>query len=182
MSILEGKKLKLTYSDFVGFPEDGKRHEIIDGDHYVTPSPETYHQSLSFRLGVQLYHQIEEPKRGRVFPAPMDVLLSQVDIVEPDTVVVLEGSRARITQKNIEGPPDLLVEILSPSTSERDRGLKKSLYERAGVPEYWVIDPRARRLEQYVLEGGRYALAGSHEAAFDCRTIPGVRIDLSRVW
>src|SRR5262245_5741923 len=182
MSILEGKKLKLTYSDYVGFPEDGKRHEIIDGDHYVTPSAETYHQSVSGRAYVQLFHQVEETDKGWVLSAPMDVLLSLVDIVQPDIVVVLKGGRARVTKKNIEGPPDLLVEILSPSTSERDQGLKKSLYERAGVPEYWVIDPKARRLEQYVLEDGRYTLLGTHERTFECRTIPGVRIDLSKVW
>src|SRR5881296_1170859 len=118
MSDVQKPNLKLNYSDYLGFPEDGNRHEVIDGDHYMTPSPEAYHQSISSRLLVQLYHQAEEAGLGRVFAAPLDVLLTQVDIVQPDLLVVLKKNRSRIG-KNIQGVPDLVVEIVSKSTAER---------------------------------------------------------------
>ena len=116
MSIVQDSRIKLTYEDYVRIPEDGKRHEIIDGDHYVTPRPFVYHQTVSGRLFVQLFRQVEERELGRVLCAPMDVLLSEVDIVQPDIVVVLKRNASIITKKNIQGSPDLLIEILSPST------------------------------------------------------------------
>jgi len=182
MSIVENSKIKLTYEDYVGFPEDGQRHEVIDGDHYVTPSPELYHQSLSGRIFVQLFRQIEEAGQGRVVSAPMDVLLTKVDIVQPDIVVLLKANEI-YAAKNIQCAPDLIVEILSPSTSSRDRTLKKSLYERCGVPEYWIVDPENKVLEQRVLSSeGTYELQDEHREAFDCATIDGVHIDLRKVW
>src|SRR2546425_4282899 len=109
MSDVQNPNLKLTYSDYLGFPEDGDRHEVIDGDHYRTPSPESYHQVLVMKLAFQLYRQVEEPGNGRVFPAPLDVLLSRVDVVQPDLIVILERNRDRIGPQNIQGAPDLVV-------------------------------------------------------------------------
>lgn len=183
MSIVENSRIKLTYEDYVGFPDDGKRHEVVDGEHCVTPSPSSYHQTLVMRLSHQLYGQVEEAGKGRVLPSPMDVVLSKVDIVQPDILVVLEPRTAGITPKNVRCAPDLVVEILSETTADRDRHLKKSLYEKSGVAEYWIVDPDARTVEQYVLgESGRYEKRGPFHDQFSVEKLPEVRIDLEKVW
>ena len=133
---------RLTYDDFVLFPDDGLRHEIIDGAHYLTPSPNQRHQELVLRLCLALGNFVEDrPDRGRVFLSPFDVVFSFHDIVEPDLVFVAPDQLDILTDKNIQGTPALVVEILSPSTRKRDEQIKRRLYERAGVREYWVVDP-----------------------------------------
>jgi len=175
-------KPKLTYEDFVDFPDDGRRHEIIDGDHYVTPSPNLEHQRYSRRIQFQLYEQIELQGRGEVFNAPCDVELSAHDIVVPDLIVVLTDNAGILETQKVHGSPDLVVEILSRSTKQRDRGLKKRLYERTGVPEYWIVVPNQRVVEQYALADGRYRLVATQAEAIELRQLPDVRVDLTQVW
>jgi Uma2 family endonuclease len=182
MSIIVGTKTKLTYEDHVQYPSDGRRHETIDGDHFVTPAPETYHQTLSRRIQFQLYTQIELRGLGAVFNAPTDLQLSETDIVQPDLIVVLEKNRLIVLPKKIRGVPDLVVEILSESTATVDEGIKKSLYQGRGVPEYWIVDPREHALEQHLLEGQSYRLLGRHEEEVEFRGLAGVKVDLRRVW
>lgn len=133
--------VKLTYSDYLLFPEDGKRHEIIGGEHYMTPSPSTRHQRISRNLEWFFQQHLRSYPAGEIFYAPFDVVLSTYDIVEPDLLFVAQENRQIITDKNIQGVPDLVVEILSPGTSQRDQELKKKLYEQYGVSEYWIVDP-----------------------------------------
>jgi len=152
-------RAKLGYREYCCFPDDGRRHEIIDGDHYMTPAPSTTHQTVSKRLQYQLYKQVELAGLGLVFNAPVDVQLTEYDIVQPDLVVVLKDRTRMITHTKINGVPDLIVEILSPSTAANDTALKKQLYERTGVTEYWIADPDNQRLEQYRLVDGAYRLA-----------------------
>ena len=173
---------KLTYNDYLGFPQDGKRHEIIDGEHFVTPAPDTYHQTVSRRIQFQLYRQIEETGLGEVYNAPTDLQFSDTDVVQPDLIVVRAAKKRIITPKKIRGTPDLVVEILSESTGAVDRGLKKELYQKAGVPEYWVVDVEDHKVEQYALEKGVYALVGKHAEAVSFQQVPGVVVDLSKVW
>lgn len=132
---------RLTYHDFVLLPDDGRRHEIIGGEHYVTPSPNLSHQELVLRLALALGHHVEDrPDRGRLFVAPLDVVFSFHDIVEPDLIFVARDQLDILTERNIQGAPALVVEILSRSTRKRDQGIKRRLYERCGVREYWVVD------------------------------------------
>ena len=133
---------RLTYDDFLLFPDDGKRHELIDGEHYVTPSPSLRHQQLLGRL----YFAVEEhlrahPALGEVYVAPLDVVFSHWDVVEPDLLFVAGDQREILTEQNIVGAPALVVEILSPGTRKRDQQLKRQLFERSGVREYWMVDP-----------------------------------------
>lgn len=151
-------RAKFGYREYCCFPDDGRRHEIIDGDHYMTPSPSTTHQTVSKRLQHQLYTQVELAGLGLVFNAPCDVQLTDYDIVQPDLVVVLKDRTQMITPTKINGVPDLIVEILSPSTASNDTTLKKQLYERTGVAEYWIVDPDNQRLEQYRLVDDVYRL------------------------
>ncbi len=173
---------KLGYREYVCFPADGRRHEIIAGEHIVNPAPSTYHQTLSRRIQFQLYSQIELRGRGQVYDAPTDLQLSENDIVQTDLIVVLTHARNIITPTKIKGTPDLVVEILSESSVDNDRVVKKELYRRAGVAEYWVVDPDDHTVEQYVLRGDVYELMGAHTDALAPQVLAGVRVDLSQVW
>ncbi len=133
---------RLTYDDFVLFPDDGKRHEIIDGEHYVTPSPNVRHQQLVVRLLIEIGgHLKQHTGLGQVFGAPLDVVLSPFDVVEPDVLFVAGDQTAILSEKNIQGPPALVIEVLSKSTRKRDAQIKRRLFERTGVGEYWLVDP-----------------------------------------
>ena len=132
---------KLTYADYELFPDDGLRHEIIDGEHYVTASPVTRHQRISLELSYLIRSYLETHPIGEVFHAPFDVLLSFTDVVVPDLIYLSKARAHLLTAKNLQGAPDLIVEILSPSTRSRDERLKRDLYERVGVDEYWLVDP-----------------------------------------
>jgi len=132
---------KLTYADYLLFPDDDLRHEIIDGEHYVTASPVTRHQRISRELLVLVASYLKINPLGEVFDAPFDVILSDTNVVVPDLVYVSNARSHRVTSKNLQGAPDLVIEILSPSTRPRDERLKRDVYERLGVEEYWLIDP-----------------------------------------
>ena len=134
--------LKLTYDDFVLFPDDGKRHELIDGEHYVTPSPNVRHQAIQGELFGLLWTYLQTQPIGRVYTSRLDVVFSRFDVVEPDIVYVSHERSAKVvTKANLQGAPDLVIEIGSPSTRQRDETIKRHLYERFGVIEYWVVDP-----------------------------------------
>jgi len=137
---------KLTYDDFLCFPDDGRRHELIDGEHFVTPSPATAHQRLVRKLVVALDRHLSASRLGEVFAAPFDVVLSNHDVVEPDLLVVLNDQRDILTEKHVRGAPAIVVEILSPGTRQRDEILKRQLYARAGVREYWMVDPEGQAI------------------------------------
>lgn len=187
MAIVVDRKTKLTYEDYRQFPEDGRRHEIIDGDHYVSAAPSVYHQWVLTRLLLQLYQRINESGAGYVLPAPVDTVLSQTDVVQPDIVVTLDRDEALIRRECIDRAPDLVVEVLSPSTAHRDRGLKLDLYQKAGVSEYWIVDPERRMVQQYVLTAGEFRSAGEHSARITVACTGGrngsaIDVDLTEVW
>jgi Uma2 family endonuclease len=148
--------VKLTYDDFVHFPDDGKRHELIDGEHYVTQSPNLKHQSIVGNLFGHIWSFLRERPVGTVFGAPFDVVFSDFDVIEPDVLFVSEARRKVLTSKNIQGAPDLVVEVGSPGTRRRDELIKHQLYERFGVSEYWVVDPDLDAIKVYRLTDGRY--------------------------
>ena len=158
--------VKLTYDDFVLFPDDGLRHELIDGEHYVTPSPNTKHQKIVVTLAARIFNWVEEHNASKIFVAPFDVVFTKFDVVEPD-VVYMSNERAAevLTDANIQGVPELVVEIGSPSTRKRDETVKRALYERAGVSEYWVIDPELDVVRVYRREGERFARPAELSAA-----------------
>ncbi len=182
MAKVVGGRTMLTYSDYVQIPEDGQRHEIIEGQHYVTPSPITRHQRISRHTQFQLYKQIEIPGRGEVFNAPTDVVLSDIDIFVPDIFVILAGNASIIGPKNIRGAPDLVIEITSPSTKSRDQQLKRRHYEKHGVPEYWVVLVDEDAVEKFILTDGVYVSRGEFRDCITFDGLEGVSVDLTRVW
>ena len=138
--------LKLTYRDYLLLPEDS-RYELIEGDLYMVPSPNEPHQRISRRLEYELVTYVEDHDLGEIYYAPFDVVLSIHNVVQPDIVFVSKGRRGIITEKNIQGAPDLAIEILSPGTSDRDLQIKRTLYGKYGVREYWIVDPVAGSIE-----------------------------------
>jgi len=174
----------LTYDDYVGLPDDGRRYEILDGELEVSPAPAPKHQGVSANLLVMLLTHVQERGLGRVYHAPIDVILARDSIVQPDLVFVTAGRESIVTERGIEGPPDLAIEILSPWSVRRDRVAKAELYARYEVRHYWIVDPVAQKIEMYEPEGAVYGLVATHEGATRACTslFPDLEIDLGRVW
>ncbi|HVR11839.1 MAG TPA: Uma2 family endonuclease [Thermoanaerobaculia bacterium] len=178
---------KMTYQDLLRLPEDRLRHELIEGEHIVSAAPTRRHQRVAFRLAFAIETFVRPRALGEVFMAPLDVLLSQFDVVEPDVLYVSLANASRLQERYVEGAPDLAIEVLSPSSARIDRVKKLRLYEKHGVREYWLADPAADTLEVYRLTaGGRLALEASlSHAAGDVLKTPllaGLRITLSEIF
>lgn len=133
------------------FPDETHvRHELIDGVHFVTPTPITRHQVLVSRLWYELESYLRANSAiGQVFGVPLDCVLSVHDVVEPDIILITHDQLGVLTEKNVQGAPALVVEVLSPSTRKRDVGIKRQLFDRSGVREYWIVDGTLNRIEVY---------------------------------
>jgi len=174
----------VTYDDYLTLPDDGKKYEIIDGELIMTPSRVSVHQLTSRNIVRILDSFVSKNKRGEVLYAPLDVVLSMTDVVQPDIVFISSERRDIITKKNIIAAPDLVIEILSESTDTIDRVKKKNLYERHGVKEYWIVDPSARTVEQYILENNLYRSVGTFKEhdVVEVKTIGGLSVKLGEVF
>lgn len=182
------RKIRFTYNDYRSLPESMTgRYELLDGDIVMVPAPTTVHQRVCRNLGFLLTQFTREHALGEVLFAPIDVVLgegSSQDVVEPD-IVFIAGARANIvTEKEIVGPPDLVVEVVSPGTEDRDRGYKKALYARHGVAEYWIVDPQEEILEVHRPGESGFVLAGRYprNQAFISALFPGLAIALEEVF
>jgi len=181
MSTTSYSSTKWDYASYAAIPDDGKRHEIIVGEHFMNPAPNLYHQTVSRRIQFQLYTAIELPELGQVFNAPVDVQLSDHDIVQPDLVIIGKERRHIMTPIKIKGVPDLMIEILSPSNPDHDRKRKRKLYERNRVPEYWIVDPEEHSVLQLILVDGVYQ-EQTHRESITMTIPPHVSVDLTKVW
>ncbi len=155
-------KTKLTYEDYAKTPDD-ERWELIDGELFRMPSPNIAHQVISMHLALRVAPFVEERDLGIVFAAPTDVVLSDTDTVEPDLLFISRDRMDIITRLNIQGAPDLVVEIHSPSTAQRDLTAKRELYARHGVREYWPVDPEARTVRVLLLGDGDFVEVGVYK-------------------
>ncbi len=161
--VVTGATVKFTYEDYCNAPED-RRYELHDGDLILVPSPKEQHQDLVGSIYFLLRGFVMGERTGRAYIAPFDVVLSDYDVVQPDVLFVSNDRLDIITADNIQGAPDLVVEVLSPSTAHRDRTYKRSLYARHGVTEFWLVDPVARTIEVLLLDANGYDIAGSYGA------------------
>jgi Uma2 family endonuclease len=179
--MIAGLKDKLDYGDYAGIPPDRSRYEIMDGDLYVTPAPGPAHQRMVKRLYEKLAAYFEGRGLGEVFFAPIDLILTNHDVVQPDLVVVSDPTQ--VSQRGIEGIPHLVVEIVSPSTRNQDRAIKSRRYAELGIPHYWIGDPATRGLQCYRLDRRQYALVvqGEGDATVQHPDFPGLTLDLSVV-
>ncbi len=153
---------KFTYEDLQSIPQDRNRYEIIDGDLLVSPAPVPYHQIILGNLYRNLSAWIEQHGLGEILFAPVNVVFSQSTVLEPDLIFVSRDRLSIIGEKNIGGPPDLVVEILSESTAHVDRGIKLKQYALSGVKEYWMLDPESKTAEVYRAEENAYQLVGHY--------------------
>jgi len=178
--------LKWTYEDFLLFPDDGKRHELIDGEHIVSPSPFTKHQRILKQLFYALEHFLREHSLGDVFIAPIDVVLSDTDVVEPDLLFIASEHASIITAKHIMGVPDLVAEIISTGSRKTDEIIKRRLYEQYGVKEYWIIDPELESVKVYRMRDTGFIraeeLSAKNGGALTTPLLPELTIPLSDIF
>lgn len=177
--------IKFTYEDYCQLPED-RRCELIGGEFFVVPSPSVIHQRVVANLGDLLRRYVQEKDCGEVLYSPLDVVLSPQDVVQPDIMFISRQRSHIVTDANIQGAPDLVIEVLSPSTAERDRTLKKKLYARHGVKELWLVNPGAQTVEIFSLAEGEekpprlYARASRQPVVSPL--LEDLSIDLDRVF
>jgi len=181
--------LKWTYSDLLLFPDDGKRHELIDGERTMSPSPFTKHQRISFNLSGILFSFLRQHPIGKVFTAPMDVVLSDFDVVEPDLLFIASEHASIITDKHIMGVPDLVVEIISAGSRKTDEIIKRRLYEQYGVKEYWIVDPELESVKVYRMQDAGFVRVSelstegaSSESTLATPLLPALDISLSEIF
>jgi Uma2 family endonuclease len=153
---------KLTFEQFRQLPSDGKRYELVHGEVHVTPAPTTRHQAVVQNLALSLGSHVIKNHLGEVWTAPLDVRLGEDTALQPD-LIFISNARAGIIQENwVAGSPDLVVEVLSPSTAAHDRATKLPVYAQAGVPEVWLIDPHAKTVEVLKLQGAKYLVDATY--------------------
>jgi Uma2 family endonuclease len=178
--------LKLTYDDYLDFPEDGRRHELLDGEHFMTPSPGTRHQAIVLNLALAIGNHLRREPAGRLLLAPIDVVLSNLDVVQPDLLFVSTARQSLVTERYVSGAPDLVAEVLSDTSRRRDEVTKRKLYARFGVREYWVVDPEIEtvRVLHLAEDGYREAAMLSHEAGgvLSSDLLPALAIPLADIF
>ena len=175
-------QVRLTYQDYVELPDD-KRYEIIDGELYEMTAPTVRHQVLLGNLFIIFKPHVRSRRLGSVYMAPIDVIFAEDAIVQPDLVFVSEARRHIMQDHAIVGAPDLVIEILSPSTVAHDRNRKADLYARYGVAEYWMVDTETETIEVRRLRDGEYGDAEIYDSGFVCSPlIPGLEVGLDDVF
>jgi Uma2 family endonuclease len=171
---------KLTYGDYEMMPADGFRHELIDGAELMTPAPNPDHQAVVVNLTALLHARAR--RLGHVFVAPTDVVLSEHDLVQPDLLFVTKTRAHLIGAKNIEGAPDLVIEVLSPSTETVDRVQKLGLYDRSGVREYWVVDPASKTVQIHEFGSPRRTRVYKEGQSFESAVLPELTVALADIF
>ena len=188
MPAMSGPQKKLTSAELLLLPDDGKRHELIDGVHYVTPSPRIPHQVLVGRIFVAMSNFLTGHQHlGRVFLSPVDVVMSEHNLVVPDLLFVARDQQSILTEANVQGVPALVVEVLSPSTRRRDEGIKRKLFDQKGVREYRVVDPQNCRVSICRRSAdGSFPIVSTLTAAADEQIatplLPGFELSLSELF
>ncbi len=174
----------LTYADYAALPDDGRRYEILAGELAVTPAPGRRHQEIVGELFSVLHGHVKARGLGQVFVSPFDVILDDTSVVQPDIVYVAIDRLAIVSERGVDGAPSLAVEVVSPSTRQRDREAKRELYARHGVPHFWIVDPEARSIEAYVLRSSAYVVQAQAfgQDVFRAEPFPDLPISAAPLW
>ena len=172
-----------TYEDLRHTPDAGKRYEVLEGDLIVSPSPKWRHQRISRNLNA-LLSRAEHDDQGCAVYAPLDVVLSPRDVVEPDLLFIAKDRLGIVTEDNVQGAPDLVVEIISEGSRKRDAITKRDLYERCGVRFYWLVDPEEETVRVFELQDGAYGEPTTLRAGeqLTCPLFPGITGDVGRLF
>ena len=179
-AVLENPNKVWTYEDYLKLDE-GEYFEFINGKAFMSPAPELFHQRWAGKLYQAIVRHVEVHELGEVFFAPVDVILDDKNVVQPDLVFVSTANASLLERRGIMGAPDLVVEIISPSSVRHDRHEKRELYARFGVKEFWLADVANRSIEVLVLRNGSYALHASATGEGNIRSevLPGLEFDLA---
>jgi len=184
VAVKEKPKRKVwTYEDYLNL-EDEKRYEVINGRLVEMPAPTFIHQDVLMGIAMIIRAFVERKDKGKVLPAPFDVILSETIVVQPDVVFISNENLKNIKRGRLFGPPDLAVEIISPATVRRDTAVKKGIYEKYGVREYWIVYPDERAIEVWVLsDKGKYELfsVAEREGRVKSKVLKGLEVDLKEV-
>ena len=175
--------IKFTVKEYMSLPE-GAPYQLLDGEMILAPSPTQRHQNIAAKLFLELRRHVDEKRLGQVWFAPLDVELSEHDVAQPDLLFVSNSRSEIVTEANIQGGPDLVVEIISPGTAQYDRGYKQLLYGRHGVLEYWMVDPESSMVEVMVLEDDGLTSWAVYrlEETLSSRLLPGLAIALKDIF
>ncbi len=175
-----------TYEDYRRLPDDGWRYEVLQGNLRMTPAPAPWHQATLRNLTFLVLSYLQSNPLGEVYFAPIDVLLpgGLAAPVQPDLIFLASERLGLVSERGIEGAPDLVAEVLSPSNWLDDRRTKFEIYAAAGVREYWLLDPRQRTVEVFVLEGNAFALLGKYVPGEPARSqvLPGFSPLVARIF
>ena len=173
-----------TYQDYLTLPDDGKRYEVIEGELYMSPAPAVTHQIILKRLLYMIEDFLVQNPLGELLPAPTDVILSEINVLQPDLLFVARENYEILTHENVRGAPDLVVEILSPGTAKRDRTSKLETYSQFGVAEYWIVDEEKQNVEVWRQQGRRLVCEAIFSANQTLKTslLPGLEIALAQVF
>jgi Uma2 family endonuclease len=176
-------KQAVTYQDYLTLPDD-RRFELIGGELCMVPSPGFFHQVIALNLGTLLRQYVKAHNLGVVLLAPMDVVLSDHDVVQPDVLFIGRARREIITDACIRGAPDLVIEIISPTHRERDLLVKKTLYTHYGVQEYWIVDPENRTIEQLLRSGEGFTSRGLFASGetLEPTALPGLALPVAQIF
>ena len=178
----EQRRLTADDLDLVHAVREGDRVDLIGGEAFVTPAPDRDHQSALRNFLALILAALRANPSGEVWFAPYDVRLSEHDVVQPDLLYLAKERLSLSTQRGVLGPPDLVVEALSPATRDLDLGARRDLYERSGVREYWVLDPRAETVTLLRLADGSFAEAASEDGRLRSTVVPGLVVDPADVF
>lgn len=183
MAILEESKEKYTYEDYDRLPE-GAPHQLINGELIVTPAPTTNHQRIIGRLHILLVEYIDANPCGEVLLSPIDVYFSETETYQPDLIYISKDRRNIVGKQKIESAPDLVIEVLSPSTAYYDLHRKKEVYQQSGVLEYWIVDPIERSVEVYENSDRRYNLVKKYtdDNVLESVLLKGLKVPLKKVF
>ncbi len=175
---------KFSYEDLQHIPPDRNRYEIVDGELFVTPSPIPLHQRIVGNLFAELRQYVRKKRLGEVFVAPLDVVFTSSTVLEPDLIFVSRSRAHMVGEKNLSGPPDLAVEVMSESTVQLDREIKPKQYALYGVSEFWLVDPTGRTVEIFRLKEGEYELAAQlgFGEKLTSPLFPGLGLPVSSLW
>ena len=179
---MQEQTVKFTYREYLLLPEQDRR-ELIGGDFYVVPAPNVRHQNVVANLGIALQKFVKKNVLGMFLLGPIDVVLSDEDVVQPDILFISKDRLGILTEDNVRGAPDLVVEVLSPSTADRDRRLKLALYTRYGVREYWIVDPEAESVQVMELGSrGSDSIGTFTSGVVPSTGVEGFEMEVSRIF
>jgi Uma2 family endonuclease len=171
--------VRFTYNDLEQFPDDGKRREIIEGELYTMPSPSPKHQRIVLKFAAAIFNFLDQHPLGEVFVAPLDVIFQIDDVIIPDVVYISKERQDLISKRGVEGAPDLVVEVISPSSVKRDLEVKRKLCQREGVIVYIAVDPE--REQVYGWDGDKSFVLGKGET-LSCSVLPGLEISVDKLF